>query len=145
MVRAIKNEYALTTVQLSSVRGLCKAQRCILTHAGPMVYAAAYCPLSFKATLEEMGFDGAGLHLFWRRRFADGLRLQSSVRGCSQSLWESFDKNPELCYSSSTIAPQSISANMLRRVPINLNRQAEVSRELPDRHRLRLGSVSGLG
>jgi hypothetical protein len=27
-------------------------------HTGPMVYAAAYCPMSFKATLEEMGFDG---------------------------------------------------------------------------------------
>jgi hypothetical protein len=24
-----------------------------------MVYAAAYCPMSFKSTLEEMGFDGA--------------------------------------------------------------------------------------
>jgi hypothetical protein len=23
-----------------------------------MVYAAAYCPMSFKSTLEEMGFDG---------------------------------------------------------------------------------------
>lgn len=26
-----------------------------------MVYAAAYCPMSFKATLEEMGFDGTTL------------------------------------------------------------------------------------
>lgn len=25
---------------------------------GPMVYAAAYCPKSFKAELESMGFDG---------------------------------------------------------------------------------------
>ena len=25
---------------------------------GPMVYAAAYCPLSFKPELEELGFDG---------------------------------------------------------------------------------------
>ena len=26
--------------------------------AGPMVYAAAYCPMSFKPTLEALGFDG---------------------------------------------------------------------------------------
>ena len=25
---------------------------------GPMVYAAAYCPMSFKPTLEALGFDG---------------------------------------------------------------------------------------
>lgn len=25
---------------------------------GPMVYAAAYCPIAFKPTLEEIGFDG---------------------------------------------------------------------------------------
>lgn len=27
-----------------------------------MVYAAAYCPMSFKTTLEEMGFDGTSIH-----------------------------------------------------------------------------------
>lgn len=102
-----------------------------------MVYAAAYCPLSFKATLEEMGFDGTWLHLFWRGSSltdSDSKALSADVR---QSLWESFDKNPELCYSSATIAPQSISANMLRRVPINLNRQAEVSQKPSSLHRLR--------
>jgi len=29
---------------------------------GPMVYAAAYCPLSFKPELEELGFDGVSNH-----------------------------------------------------------------------------------
>ncbi|KAK4685520.1 ribonuclease H2 subunit A, partial [Tremellales sp. Uapishka_1] len=76
---------------------------------GPMVYAAAYCPLSFKSTLEEMGFD-------------DSKALSAEVR---QALWESFDQNPPLCYSSTTLSPQSISLNMLRRAPVNLNRQAE--------------------
>lgn len=91
-----------------------------------MVYAAAYCPLSFKTTLEGMGFDGEFRHVkkLQSLTIPDSKALSADVR---QSLWESFDKNPELCYSSSTIAPQSISANMLRRVPINLNRQAEVS------------------
>lgn len=42
-----------------------------------------------------------------------------------QSLWEAFDVHPELCYSSSTLAPQAISAAMLRKVPINLNQQAQ--------------------
>lgn len=33
---------------------------CKLTSAvlGPMVYAAAYCPMAFKPTLEGIGFDG---------------------------------------------------------------------------------------
>ncbi|WWD03694.1 ribonuclease HII [Kwoniella europaea PYCC6329] len=75
----------------------------------PMVYAAAYCPISFKTTLEEMGFD-------------DSKALSADTR---QSLWESFDVHSELCYSSTSLSPQAISAGMLRRIPINLNRQAE--------------------
>ncbi|CAD6567240.1 MAG: hypothetical protein TREMPRED_003427 [Tremellales sp. Tagirdzhanova-0007] len=78
-------------------------------HAGPMVYAAAYCPLSFKPTLDEIGFD-------------DSKALSPATR---QLLWESFKAHEPLCYSSSTLSPQAISAGMLRRVPINLNRQAE--------------------
>lgn len=42
-----------------------------------------------------------------------------------QHLWESFDAHPDLCYSSATLSPQDISAKMLRRVPINLNQQAQ--------------------
>ncbi|WWC72063.1 uncharacterized protein I206_106023 [Kwoniella pini CBS 10737] len=75
----------------------------------PMVYAAAYCPMSFKDTLEGMGFD-------------DSKALSADTR---QSLWQSFDDNIELCYSSTSLSPQAISAGMLRRIPINLNRQAE--------------------
>ncbi|WWC91754.1 uncharacterized protein L201_006701 [Kwoniella dendrophila CBS 6074] len=75
----------------------------------PMVYAAAYCPISFKDTLEGMGFD-------------DSKALSADTR---QSLWESFDLNEELCYSSTSLSPQAISSGMLRRIPINLNRQAE--------------------
>lgn len=78
---------------------------------GPMVYAAAYCPMTFKSTLEELGFD-------------DSKALSAETR---QNLWEAFDVHGPLCYSSSTLSPQAISANMLRRVPINLNQQAQVS------------------
>jgi ribonuclease H2 subunit A len=55
---------------------------------------------------------------------ADSKVLSHDVR---QRLWESFTTHPPLCYSSTTLSPQGISAGMLRRVPINLNRQAEVS------------------
>lgn len=86
-----------------------------------MVYAAAYCPMSFKSTLEEMGFDGKS-HCI-QNLMADSKVLSHDVR---QRLWESFTTHPPLCYSSTTLSPQGISAGMLRRVPINLNRQAEV-------------------
>ena len=65
--------------------------------------------MTFKSTLEGIGFD-------------DSKALSAETR---QNLWEAFDVHPELCYSSSTLSPQSISANMLRRIPVNLNRQAE--------------------
>ncbi|KGB76916.1 ribonuclease HII [Cryptococcus deuterogattii 99/473] len=78
---------------------------------GPMVYAAAYCPLSFKPTLESIGFD-------------DSKALSAETR---QTLWETFEVHSPLCYSSSTLSPQDISSSMLRKVPINLNRQAEDS------------------
>ncbi|EIW71984.1 hypothetical protein TREMEDRAFT_26073 [Tremella mesenterica DSM 1558] len=78
-------------------------------HIGPMVYAAALCPIKFKSTLEEMGFD-------------DSKALSPETR---QNLWDKFEDHPELCYSSATLSPQAISANMLRRIPVNLNRQAE--------------------
>jgi hypothetical protein len=33
-------------------------QKLTVAVLGPMVYAAAYCPVSFKPTLEGIGFDG---------------------------------------------------------------------------------------
>lgn len=53
---------------------------------------------------------------------ADSKALSADTR---QHLWESFDVHPDLCYSSSTLSPQDISANMLRRIPVNLNQQAQ--------------------
>ncbi|GHJ84842.1 hypothetical protein NliqN6_1244 [Naganishia liquefaciens] len=76
---------------------------------GPMVYAAAYCPKSFQGELEGLGFD-------------DSKALSIETR---DRLWNVFTDYPELCYSSNIISPQSISKHMLKRVPFNLNRQAE--------------------
>lgn len=42
-----------------------------------------------------------------------------------QALWDAFAENEPLCYSSATLAPQAISAAMLRRTPVNLNQQAQ--------------------
>lgn len=56
-------------------------------------------------------------------RRSDSKALSPETR---QTLWEAFDTHPPLCYSSTTLSPQAISAGMLRRVPININRQAEV-------------------
>ncbi|KAJ9115045.1 hypothetical protein QFC22_005373 [Naganishia vaughanmartiniae] len=77
---------------------------------GPMVYAAAYCPKSFQVELEELGFD-------------DSKALSPETR---DRLWNAFTEYPNLCYSSNILSPQDISKHMLKRVPFNLNRQAEV-------------------
>jgi hypothetical protein len=53
----------------------------------------------------------------------DSKALSAETR---QALWDSFELNPPLCYSSATLSPQAISAGMLRRAPINLNQQAQV-------------------
>jgi hypothetical protein len=44
-----------------------------------MVYAAAYCPMSFKSTLEEMGFDGA--YPFPQSLFTSVERLMNRLKG----------------------------------------------------------------
>lgn len=54
--------------------------------------------------------------------WTDSKALTADTR---QALWESFETNTELCYSSATLSPQAISAGMLRRAPINLNQQAQ--------------------
>lgn len=54
----------------------------VLTTAvlGPMVYAAAYCPIAFKPTLEEIGFDGGLLPLLHTNsRFQSSLSRSAPV------------------------------------------------------------------
>ena len=61
---------------------------------------------------------------FYPTNTSDSKALSAETR---QALWNSFTNHDPLCYSSAVLSPQAISAGMLRRVPINLNRQAEVS------------------
>lgn len=60
------------------------------------------------------------------RSYAEGTDSKALSADTRQALWDSFDVHPPLCYSSATLSPQAISAGMLRRVPINLNQQAQV-------------------
>lgn len=116
-----------------------------------MVYAAAYCPKSFQGELEELGFDGQ-LSLIavsekWKadlscilqtpRRCLWTLEIDFGHVKCSRlkqseliyvvhSLQNAFTDYPTLCYSANIISPQGISKHMLKKVPFNLNRQAEV-------------------
>lgn len=95
-----------------------------------------------------MGFDGASplISITGVRglssRMPDSKVLSADVR---QSLWDSFDTNPPLCYSSATLSPQGISAGMLRRVPINLNRQAEVGHRIVSSRPLLMNQEATIG
>ncbi|RPD74786.1 ribonuclease H2 subunit A [Lentinus tigrinus ALCF2SS1-7] len=77
---------------------------------GPMVYGVAYCPVSYKEQLEQLGF-------------ADSKTLTAQVRA---SLLETLGSDPaNLGWSVRVLSPKSISAGMLRRPPTNLNQQAQ--------------------
>ncbi|KAF7327860.1 Ribonuclease [Mycena kentingensis (nom. inval.)] len=77
---------------------------------GPLVYGVAYCPMSYKDKLEELGF-------------ADSKQLTPEIRA---SLLETLDSDPaNLAWSVRVISPQAISSGMLRRPPTNLNVQSQ--------------------
>jgi hypothetical protein len=77
--------------------------------AGPMVYAAAYCPISFKPTVETIGFDGASppvsvsppiLLLFYPAAAADGVidHRHISLRQPQNALWRSTESDAGLIH-----------------------------------------------
>ncbi|EKM58306.1 uncharacterized protein PHACADRAFT_182662 [Phanerochaete carnosa HHB-10118-sp] len=77
---------------------------------GPLVYGVAYCPASYKEDLDKLGF-------------ADSKTLNASTRS---SLLDTLSSDPaNIGWSVRVLAPQAISAGMLRHPPINLNRQSE--------------------
>ncbi|KAJ6619768.1 ribonuclease H-like domain-containing protein [Mycena sp. CBHHK59/15] len=77
---------------------------------GPLVYGVAYCPQAYHDELEELGF-------------ADSKTLTAATRS---TLLETLSSDPtNLAWSVRVISPQAISSGMLRRPPINLNRQSE--------------------
>ncbi|TFK40353.1 ribonuclease H-like domain-containing protein [Crucibulum laeve] len=77
---------------------------------GPLVYGVAYCPIAYKDDLEKLGF-------------ADSKTLTADTRSTLLSTLSSDPAN--LGWSVRVISPQAISSGMLRRPPINLNRQSE--------------------
>lgn len=96
-----------------------------LTHPpplpGPMVYGAAFCPLSFLPTLQTLGFDDSKAlnHATRNHLFSLFLNPASSTRTDDEG-------HHELHYSTRVISPADISRDMMRGVaPINLNKQAE--------------------
>ncbi|ESK82240.1 ribonuclease h2 subunit a [Moniliophthora roreri MCA 2997] len=77
---------------------------------GPLVYGVAYCPASYQEDLEGLGF-------------ADSKTLTAEIRS---SLLKTLCSDPDnLAWSVRVICPQAISSGMLRKPPINLNRQSQ--------------------
>ncbi|QRV75207.1 ribonuclease H2 subunit A [Ceratobasidium sp. AG-Ba] len=79
---------------------------------GPLVYGIAYCPLEYRDTLDTMGF-------------ADSKTLTHATRA---ALLKSLTSDPDnLAWSVRVLAPQDISASMLRHPPTNLNQQSQAA------------------
>ncbi|KAF8606569.1 ribonuclease H2 subunit A [Ceratobasidium sp. AG-I] len=79
---------------------------------GPLVYGVAYCPLEYLDTLKTMGF-------------ADSKTLNHATRA---ALLKSLMSDPSnLAWSVRVLAPQDISASMLRHPPTNLNQQSQAA------------------
>ncbi|TFY70462.1 hypothetical protein EVG20_g2544 [Dentipellis fragilis] len=77
---------------------------------GPLVYGVAYCPAAYEDTLNELGF-------------ADSKVLTADTRS---SLLDTLNGDPtNLGWSVRVLSPQAISSGMLRRPPVNLNRQSQ--------------------
>lgn len=91
---------------------------------GPLVYGVAYCPVSWKADLEQLGF-------------ADSKTLTPEKRAQLLNVLNSDPQN--LGWSVRVVSPQAISAGMLRIPPINLNKQSQDATVLLIRDALQRG------
>ena len=77
--------------------------------SGPLVYGIAFCSVDYEDTLKDVGFD-------------DSKALTAESR---QSLLEKLiSLSDHLAWSVRVMAPQDISAGMLKSVPYNLNAQS---------------------
>ncbi|KAK2463394.1 hypothetical protein APHAL10511_004480 [Amanita phalloides] len=77
---------------------------------GPLVYGVAYCPASYTEQLDGLGF-------------ADSKTLTPETRA---ALLDTLCSDPtNLGWSVRVVCPQAISSGMLRRPPVNLNRQSQ--------------------
>ncbi|KAF9267735.1 ribonuclease HII [Marasmius fiardii PR-910] len=93
---------------------------------GPLVYGVAYCPESYMEELEGLGF-------------ADSKTLTAATRSTLLKTLCSDEEN--LGWSVRVICPQAISSGMLRRPPINLNRQSQEATVLLIQEVLKKGIV----
>ncbi|CBQ71403.1 related to 35 kDa ribonuclease H [Sporisorium reilianum SRZ2] len=75
---------------------------------GPLVYGIAYCPVSYQDSLAQIGF-------------ADSKALTPERRS---TLLTALIEDETLGWAVRVMAPQDISAGMLRRRPVNLNAQS---------------------
>ncbi|KAI0058208.1 ribonuclease HII [Artomyces pyxidatus] len=91
---------------------------------GPLVYGIAYCPAKYEDELNGLGF-------------ADSKTLNADTRS---SLLGSLSSDPKnLGWSVRVLSPQDISSGMLRRPPINLNKQSQDATILLIREVLKAG------
>ncbi|TKY87593.1 hypothetical protein EX895_003607 [Sporisorium graminicola] len=79
---------------------------------GPLVYGIAYCPVSYQDDLKQIGF-------------ADSKALTAERRDTLLSAL--IDDSTHLGWAVRVMAPQDISAGMLRRRPVNLNAQSSAA------------------
>ncbi|KAF8486069.1 ribonuclease H2 subunit A [Russula ochroleuca] len=77
---------------------------------GPLVYGVAYCPASYEEKLNDLGF-------------ADSKTLSSDTRASLLNTLSCDVAN--LGWSVRVLSPRDISSGMLRRPPVNLNKQSQ--------------------
>ncbi|KAF8656204.1 hypothetical protein AX16_002640 [Volvariella volvacea WC 439] len=88
---------------------------------GPLVYGVAYCPKAYQATLEELGFaDSKTLTAETRSELLKTLQSDPANLG-----WSLTSSATGATRTRRLFSPQAISGGMLKRPPINLNRQSE--------------------
>ncbi|KAH8994956.1 ribonuclease H2 subunit A [Lactarius akahatsu] len=77
---------------------------------GPLVYGVAYCPVAYREQLDDLGF-------------ADSKTLTSDTRSSLLNTLSGDVAN--LGWSVRVLSPRDISSGMLRRRPVNLNKQSQ--------------------
>ncbi|KAF8739400.1 hypothetical protein AX14_009772 [Amanita brunnescens Koide BX004] len=95
---------------------------------GPLVYGVAYCPVSYTEQLDELGFaDSKTLTPETRAALLDTLCSDPTNLGWSVRVVWYVNTSTAISYPDSLWhdSPQAISSGMLRRPPVNLNRQSE--------------------
>ncbi|GJJ08647.1 hypothetical protein Clacol_002866 [Clathrus columnatus] len=97
---------------------------------GPLVYAIAYCPLSYEESLKNMGFAGI-VHLSVCYHPSSSLYRTDSKTLTPETrcrLLDALNSDPNnLGWSARVLSPQAISAGMLAHPPTNLNQQSQAA------------------